>query len=244
MNGPSKEDTSGVDKKESREKTKTTMIIEEYTLEKYKEINSKEDISRVIASEQMEFLLKIRGGCVDMTRLKEAIRVLVEKAWAVGSVAYGIQDAIEWGKDFIFPKNIGMRDALDLKNAGSLEKLCLLRHGEVAEKRLSVARVKKVVTERRLQSFDGKMDKLRAMDIAEFGMVIPVSDAFRSSSERPPLRKKYLIVQKAVNKIIYEMYNKGGTVLLLPTEVAVRITGVHFSSQHWTTKKEKACGRS
>ena len=52
------------------------------------------------------------------------------------------------------------------------------------------------------------------------------------------------MVQGAVNKILHEMYEKGGTILLIPTAVAVGIEGIHFSSQHWTTKKEKACGRS
>ena len=229
---------------ELREKIKIKKVVEEEQKKEIIKIYSRDDVSKIIASEQMEFLMKVEGGIEKMTDLREKIRILINKAWAVGSVAYGIQDAIDWGKDFIFPRDIGMRDALDLKNAGSLSKLCLMRHGIIAEKRLSADRVRKVVTERRLQSFDGKMDKLRAIDIAEFGMVIPVSDVFRSSSERPPLRKKYLLVQGAVNKIIYEMYNKGGTVLLLPTEVAIKIPGVHFSSQHWTTKKEKACGRS
>jgi hypothetical protein len=148
------------------------------------------------------------------------------------------------GGNFTFPEGIGDVDARDLKRAGSIAALCRERHQLRASKCLSVERVNRVVNEERLKWFDGQLDKLRALDIAEFGMVIPVSNTFKTSASRPPLRKKYLLVQHAVNKIIYEMYKKGGTVLLIPTEVAITIPGIHFSSQHWTTKKEKACGRS
>ena len=168
----------------------------------------------------------------------------MKKAWALGSTIYGIQDAIEWGKEFNFPFDVGKKDEDELRKFGSIEALCEFRHSLIAKGKLSEERVLRVVTEERLKSFDGKRDKERALDIARYGMVIPVSENFKASNQRPPLRKKYLMVKGAVNKILYDMYLKGGTVLLIPTKLAIEINGIHFSSQHWTTKKEKACGRS
>ena len=46
-----------------------------------------------------------------------------------------------------------------------------------------------------------------------------------------------------MNKLLYKQWCSG-TVLIIPTEMAVRIPGAHFSPQHWTTKQGKACGRS
>jgi hypothetical protein len=198
----------------------------------------------IIASEQMEFLLSIDGLNVKREFLKESVGFMMKRAWELGSEIYSMTDAIEWGKDFKFPVDTGKRDAEDLMKFGSLEALCEHRHSLIAEDKLSVERVLNVVTEERLTTFKGHRDKERAIEIAKHGMVIPVSDNFKASNQRPPLRKKYLLVRGAVNRILHEMYVKGGTVLLIPTDLAITIPGIHFSSQHWTTKKEKACGRS
>jgi hypothetical protein len=106
-----------------------------------------------------------------------------------------------------------------------------------------VERVEKVVTEKRLQCFDGAKDKERLLIIARDGMHIPISNNFIPSNEPPKMRKKYVLVQSAVNKIIYGMYEKGGLVIILPSAVAKSIPGIHYSSTHWTTKKDKASGR-
>ena len=202
------------------------------------------DVEILMASAQMEFLLCIEDVKVNKEPLRANIQAMMTKAWDLGSAIYGIHDAIEWGKDFAFPYGVGDKDANDLKRFGSIEALCEFRHSLVAKEKLSVERVFRVVTDERLKSFDGQRDKERALDIARYGMVIPVSESFKASNQRPPLRKKYMMVKGAVNKILYDMYLKGGTILLLPTDLAIKIDGIHFSSQHWTTKKEKACGRS
>jgi len=202
------------------------------------------DVGIFLASEQMEFLLSVEEVQTNKESLKNNIFIMMKKAWALGSTIYGIQDAIEWGKEFNFPFDVGKKDEDELRKFGSIEALCEFRHSLIAKGKLSEERVLRVVTEERLKSFDGKRDKERALDIARYGMVIPVSENFKASNQRPPLRKKYLMVKGAVNKILYDMYLKGGTILLIPTKLAIEINGIHFSSQHWTTKKEKACGRS
>jgi hypothetical protein len=54
------------------------------------------------------------------------------------------------------------------------------------------------------------------------------------------MRRIYVTVAAAVNKIIYDMY-KAGAVLILPTRVVRTLSGVHFSPMHWIKKKDKEC---
>jgi len=191
---------------------------------------------------QMNFLLRTVGLDFDK-KLDAHISTILQKAWELGSVTYNIADAIKWADNFQFPSSIGARDWKELEESDSLVQLCEKRHSLVASSKLSVERVNKVVTDKRLESFNGQLDKNRLLEIAGSGMIIPTSSAFEPSSIPPKMRKKYLLVQSAVNKIIYGMYQKGGLLLILPTEKVKMIPGIHFSSTHWTTKKDKASGR-
>ena len=193
-------------------------------------------------SMQMNFLLGLAGLAYDKN-LELHITDIIRKAWELGSITYNIEDAIKWADNFRFPDSIGLRDWKELEESNSLIQLCEKRHSSIASSRLSVERVNKVVTDARLKSFKGQLDKERLLDIARNGMTIPTASNFYPSCKPPKLRRKYLLVQSAVNKIIYGMYQKGGLVLILPTEEAKKIPGIHFSSTHWTTKKDKASGR-
>ena len=46
----------------------------------------------------------------------------------------------------------------------------------------------------------------------------------------------------AVNKLMYQLYEKGN-IIIIPTETAKLVNGVHFSSTHWALKKGKVSGR-
>ena len=194
------------------------------------------------ATEQMQVLFQL-GSVGESPQLIVATQQLLHDAWELSSITYNMHDAIDWAEGFEFPKNIADRDEADLRKYGSLEKLCETRHAEVAHSKLSVVRVNKIVSEERLSSFNGQVDKVRALDIAAFGMFIPTSLSFLACSQPPPLRPKYVKVHTAVNKIIYQMYLKGSTVLIITTRTALTIPGIHFSATHWTTKKNKASGR-
>ena len=102
---------------------------------------SEKDLNKILASTQMEFLMRVVGKAADVNRLRIEGRKILEKAWRIGSVAYGIQDAIKWGDNFVFPEGIGDIDARDLKRAGSVAALCKERHQIRASKCLSVERV-------------------------------------------------------------------------------------------------------
>jgi hypothetical protein len=83
----------------------------------------------------------------------------MSQAWELGSITYNIQDAIKWAGGFEFPKDIGIKDTIDFKRAGTLSKLCDERHKRIAQGRLSVERVENVVTEKRLRCFNGQKTK-------------------------------------------------------------------------------------
>jgi hypothetical protein len=66
--------------------------------------------------------------------------------------------------------------------------------------------------------FQRAKDKERLLVIAKEGMHIPVSNVFIPSNESPKMRKKHIMVQSAVNKILYGTYKKGGLVIILPSK--------------------------
>jgi hypothetical protein len=175
--------------------------------------------------------------------LSGKIRNLLSEAWQLSSVTFNIDDAVKWADGFRFPKDVCDRDSKDLQKYGSIQNLCDARHQTVQQKKLNLKRVEDTVTQLRASSFNASQDKERAKQIAEFGMSIPTARGFKPCNTPPPLRNKYLRVQSAVNKIIFSMYEKGHTVLLLPTAEAKKIPGIHFSATHWTTKKNKSSGR-
>lgn len=194
------------------------------------------------AISEIQYFLSLQGLPID-TKLTGQINCLLNDAWQLSSVTFNINDAVTWAGNFRFPNNIGERDLQDLRKYGSLQRLCTARHDVVRGKKLNVTRVENVISADRMKSFNVGQDKQRAMQIAQFGMSIPTSRSFVACNTPPPLRRKYLKVQAAVNKIIFAMYEKGQTVLLLPTDEAKKIPGIHFSATHWTTKKNKSSGR-
>ena len=68
----------------------------------------------IVASGQMQFLLDVEGVEIGKDELKKNIDEMVKKAWELGSEIFSITDAIEWGKDFKFPFDVGKKDGDDL----------------------------------------------------------------------------------------------------------------------------------
>jgi hypothetical protein len=74
------------------------------------------------------------------------------------------------------------------------------------------------------------------------GIPIITAEDFRPNGAPPKLRAKYLRMAPAVNKLMYQLYEKDN-IIIMPTEKAKQIKGVHFSSTHWALKKGKVWGR-
>ena len=162
------------------------------------------------------------------------VEELVGQAFASGCELYGEREALEWAGDFKFPRNVTDRDEFGLREFdNNLKALVKRRQEEIGAKRMSFDSIK------RINCSDPDYGRLK--ELVE-GLRIFVASDFVPNEKPPPLRKKYLRVAAAVNKVMMELYDQG-LVLFLPTTVELKIPSVHFSSTHWTTKAGKAKGR-
>ena len=178
------------------------------------------------------------------TLRSDAVHTLLAEAHTFASETYGTHAAQTWAADFTFPDSVFTSDAQDLASLNfDFTAFVSARQARHQHDRLSPQRV--------LNSF-GSIDKpfgaldpadlRRLMHLATHGIPIPLPKDFKRCAEPPPLRAKYRQVATAVNKLLFEQY-LNGTVGLLPLAIALNIPNVHFSPQHWTTKKGKPQGR-
>jgi hypothetical protein len=170
------------------------------------------------------------------------VRAVLHEAVQSAAVTFGTRAAEEWADGFVFTPAMRGRDATLLRNCGGdFVQLCAHKRAKGARNRLSVRRVRALVTAADLTD---PRDLERLVRIAE-GLHITTPVDFEPSGfeNRPPLRRKYKEeVAHAVNKLLSLQWDKD-TVLLLPTETVAGLPGVHFSPQHWVLKAGKAQGR-
>ena len=166
-------------------------------------------------------------------RLSDA-RKLMELSFACGCEEYGEMEAVHWAEGFQFPCDITKGDLAELQSNGmDLVSLVRKRQLVMGKKRLSLESIERISK--------SDPDYSRLVGLVE-GLRIFVAADFRPNMQPPPLRRKYLRVAPAVNKVMMELY-ENGSVLFTPTSIAVTLPNVHFSSTHWTTKSGKAKGR-
>jgi hypothetical protein len=122
-----------------------------------------------------------------------------------------------------------------------LGRLCRLRNQVTRQNDLSTLRVDKSIGGF-IWDQPAAKDNRNAWIVADEGVEIFTAPQFKPCNQPPPMRRIYITVAAAVNKIIYDMC-KAGAVLILPTRVVRTLSGVHFSPMHWIKKKDKECGR-
>lgn len=177
---------------------------------------------------------------------KEFVGELVKRVYEECSLDAGIDDANKWsedenGKRFEFPEEVYYRDLRSLETAGgSLKKLVATKQREIAGDRLCLKRVQEWVNE-----VDPERERL--MQIAE-GVEIQLSSDFVMTETPGALRKSYLQVSSAVNKMIYQDWLEGHKVIL-PIDAVLRCgkkTGerVNFVPQSFALNGKKKQGRS
>ena len=164
------------------------------------------------------------------------VQGVVESAWRAADDNYGESEAIKWGGDFVFPAGMGDRDADRLRELeGDLAALTSERHSQMSEVgRLSAESIRATV-----DPLDPDFELL--LSLVDGIPVVTAAD-FEPNEHPPPLRAKYLRVSSAVNKMVFELFQKG-LIFILPTATALTIPGIHFSSTHWALKKGKRQGR-
>ena len=170
----------------------------------------------------------------ERVEVKELTEILI-RAYKASDDNFGEQEALRWAGGFRFPQDIATRDSNRLVAANfNLEKMAQRQHTVMATNRLSIERVNKWVD-------IADPDLQRLISLVE-GIPILTGKDFIPNENPPPLRKKYLRVSPAVNKLMYQLYEKD-LIFILPTKTVKTLPNIHFSSTHWTTKKGKECGR-
>jgi hypothetical protein len=182
------------------------------------------------------------NSLVTVTQIHE----LVNEAVAAADTIYGVEDALDWAEGFAFEQKglDGKRDLDRLVNEfnGSLSTMARSVQDTVRQDRFNRNRWDGWPDDH----WDDVSDRVKEpLSTLIDGMVIHVPDPplFVPSGKPQRLRRKYLDVAPAVNKMVYELYEKG-EVLIFPTdEIIELIPDLHFNITSWTTKSGKKKGR-
>jgi len=176
------------------------------------------------------------------------IEGVILEAYVAASTNYGVREAQAWAKGFSFRNDaptVYTRDADLFRSSGNdIEAVCHIHHQALAPNRLSTARVLNLLgTQGEKCPGVSKEDFERISRIAAEGVRITTPPGFTPCSRPPAMRTKYKETSNAINKLMFKQFNNH-TVILIPTDLAVQIPGIHYSSQHWAPKKGKMQGRA
>ena len=88
-------------------------------------------------------------------------------------------------------------------------------------------------------------EKEKLLLLAEKGMPLMLRPGFvaNGTGHLPALRKTYINVKSAVNRLLVENFHDQGLAFILTKKTALEIPGIHFSPLHWTEKQGKRQGR-
>lgn len=166
----------------------------------------------------------------------DQIKWVVDEAYMAHDTHFNAATALSWAGGFTFPWNVWTNDNAKLIELGNdFPALVRFRQRERKGDRLNVDRVNRL-------GIKNSIWKERLLSIAN-GIPIITAPGFSPTNTPPPLRRKYTDIAPAINKQVYDLYQKG-LVIILPTEVAKGIEGVHFSAIHWTAQHDKEQGRT
>ena len=164
---------------------------------------------------------------------EELLRV-AEEAYVAADHNYGVEKAIEWGRDFVWDKEVAVRDVVKLRrNHYNIEAMAREQHTLMASRRLSIERIDKWVSR-------DDPDRERLVSLAE-GMVVLAADEFVPNNRAPRQRNLYMRAKNPVNKLFQDMWDKE-LVFIVPT---IELEGVekHLHPAGWAPKWSKECGR-
>ena len=209
-------------------------------MENLEHADSPKDRQRFI--EHMTSQVVARGRVWWQTGLDEVqVRALLAAAMAIADLEYTADLAAAWGERN-FPN--GIPEGTVQSHEGELRTF----GGDfdaMVQSRLVTLRPGRLNAERVLALHPTNPEISRLLDLAD-GIEVATPPGFYPNgdraAERPPLRKLYLKAHKAVDKMIYDLIEKGlAIVLTAPT--AFGIPGLHLSPAHWAAKAGKEHGR-
>lgn len=176
----------------------------------------------------------------------QSLPSLISEAIALGSVQYGMKEALDWAKGFKFPYGLGDRDAAVLRSHDyDLTAMITEWQQRMPHSRLSKQSVTTWVP---ADDIDFKL----IMELTD-GVPFPVAPDFVPNGKPYGLRAKYVQMSSVVNKLLHDLYKKRLCVIV-PTSEAVKIKMqfrgtlgliryLQYSSIHWTTKANQPKGR-
>jgi hypothetical protein len=148
---------------------------------------------------------------------------------------YGINEAVKWAKGFHFAADVTDRDWAELESLN-------FDLAELAKRRQDVRREFRF-NRTRVEGWSDKDPNKPWLVKLINGIEIFTSPDFSPNLKPPALRKKYKLVSPAVNRMMFDLYEKGA-VILLPTDKLVKeVKDIHFSPTNWAPKKGKEQGR-
>ena len=168
---------------------------------------------------------------------------VLDRAYQANCVALTESDAIKWADGFKFSAADTHRDTERLERAHySLAKLQVNRRAMHAGAGLCLA-----YAERFFAKFAHALDERDIAIITSFadiGVHIHTQPHFRPNETPPELRRKYIRIHPAFDKLMHQLWMRD-FILLLPTALLPRIKEkIHFSPPHWVLKKGSVFGRA
>ena len=165
------------------------------------------------------------------------VRELIQEAAESARGDYGPESAIAWAEGYTFPAHY-MESDIRCLQAAQLDFTVMVRRRlcQLAPNRLSASRVERLRVD--------NPERTLMFDLAK-GMKVhlPVGFEPNGKRERPKLRKTYVEVATAVNKMLGAVVEQR-LAFLLPLDMAQRyVPGLHLCKAHWTVKKGKPSGR-
>ena len=158
---------------------------------------------------------------------------------------YNLATAAAWNTTFEFPAEaIAADKQLWDQCSQDFTLMCSTKQRKLASNRLSVERIKSVFGEDGMR-VPGMLptDFNWLLEFASNGITPILADDFQPQRhDIPPLRARYEKVKHTVNSLLFEQF-KNDTVIIMKTELAQTIEGIHFSPQHQADSKGKPEGR-
>jgi len=182
---------------------------------------------------------------LDVRLTVREIRDALEQAHIAADGHYTLKHAEQWNSDFEFPQSaIDADTELWHQCSQDLTATCKAKQARLAHNRLSVQRVRQVFGNSGTK-YPGMLqsDFQLLLDFAANGITPLLADDFvPQSTNKPPLRARYLTLKHTVNCLLYKQHTDG-TVLLFRTKDVEGMKDVHFSPQHQADSKGKQEGR-
>ena len=167
------------------------------------------------------------------------LREVAQKSFVLADEIYTAHDAEEWANGFIVSEELVASDE-SLFQASMRDIKIMTRR---RKKLLEPNRLNRLRVESSTQQDNPERERL--LLLAERGMPVILRPGFvaNGAGRLPALRRTYLNVQCAVNRLLVENFHRLGLAFILTKKTALEIPGIHFSPLHWTEKQGKRQGR-